>query len=210
MTLAIETWSVAWRWCSRADGVLGRRALRGEVRVQRARERTTRGSYSRIRCRSCATKAVRQRVGQRPAGAPAASRARRARRRRAARPAGEVALRQSAQVLDQRELEHARPGPELADRQRRDGLEGEDEARQASRRGGRRRAGSARRPGRGRAPCPRARAARAWAACGSSRPAGSCADAADLRLDEVEVVEEPLGRRRHELAAMDVVRRATR
>ncbi len=83
-------------------------------------------------------------------------------------------LRQAAQVLDERQLEHARPGPQLADRERCDRLVAVQEAEQllaveaavavADQLDGHGVDAGSRR---------RCRAPRAWAARGSSRAAGS-------------------------------------
>ena len=120
--------------------------------------------------------------------------------------AGEQFLRQAAQVLDQRELEHARPRPQLADGQRRDALVAVEELREllaieaavavahqlhGDRINARLAAMLARREGGQRA---------------RVGPRQVAADAADLRGDEVEVVEQPVGGGGDEDAAADVVR----
>ena len=123
--------------------------------------------------------------------------------------AGEDPRRQDSQVLQERELEHAGPCPELADRQRRHGLIGEDEARESLRveppvavpdqlQRHRVDAGLAREVARGEPGellvVPRREVV---------------AHGARLRLDEVKVVEEPLGRGVDGIAPADVAGQET-
>ena len=113
--------------------------------------------------------------------------------------------RSAAQVLDQRELQRARPRPELADRERRDRLERGDEALQPLRVEAagaatdqlERQRVDARRPGElvgrdGRKPP-------------EERRRQIVVDVARRRRDDVEVVEQPLGRGRGRLAAPGVL-----
>ncbi len=120
-------------------------------------------------------------------------------------PALERFVRQSPQVLDEGELEHAGPGPQLADGQGRHRLVGGHEAHelvpvQAA-------VGVADQlQGHGVDPCDARHLPRGQ--LGQIRVVLArkvVPDAPDLGLDEVEVVEEPFRRRGDELAAVDVV-----
>ena len=117
-----------------ANRIFDRLAAGGERRVELLPQRAGRGSCSRERCSSRMTNAG-MRVG-RPR-APARVTARAMRRARSAceplRARWSRAIGPHPQVFDQRQLERARPRPQLAHRQRRDGLEGGDEAMQALR-----------------------------------------------------------------------------
>ncbi len=118
---------------------------------------------------------------------------------------GHQLVREAAQVLDERGLQHARPGPDLAEAQRRSRLVRGQEALEPlgvepavavaqqldgqevhARRGAQ--------PGGGER--------RQLAVVGRRQVA---ADVHHLGLDQVEVVEQPLGRGRHGLAAVHVV-----
>ena len=106
-----------------------------------------------------------------------------------------------AQVLEQRELQHARPRPELAHRQRRDRLEGADEALQPLRVEP---AGA--RPDQLEGQGVDARQPGELVGGDARQPAEEgrreiVLDVARRGGDDVEVVEQPLGGRRHRLAA---------
>jgi hypothetical protein len=126
-------------------------------------------------------------------------------RRGSGSPDVEDLLGQPAQVLDQADLEHARPRPQLADGQGRHGLVGRDEPHE---------------------PLPVQTAValpdqlqrhRVHAGRAGQVPRGELrqleviplrevvADAPGLGLDEVEVVQQPLGRWRHRLAPVHVL-----
>ena len=136
---------------------------------------------------------------------------RRAGRRRAdARGSSASTIRPRPQVVDQRQLEHARPRPQLAHRQRRDGLEGRDEPVQALRI---ETAGAVADELEGH----RVDAWKAGELVGRDprqalveRRRQIVADVACRRRDDVEVVEQPLGRRRRLLAAARVFSEARR
>ena len=114
-------------------------------------------------------------------------------------------LRQPAQVLDEGELQHARPGPQLADRERRDRLVAVQEAHQllpveaavavADELHGQ---GVDARVAR---ELPRGELGQLAVVA----PRQVLAHVADLGRDQVEVVEEPLRRRRDELPPVHVV-----
>ena len=121
MTFATETWAAAWRWCSLriASSAVVCCATRCASTAARTAER--RGPYSRTRCSSCTTNAgwsCGGSGGGRPWPAASICATYASAARRAARASSPL-LRQAAQVLDEGELEHARPGPQLADRERR-------------------------------------------------------------------------------------------
>ena len=148
--------SICWR-----DEVLrrpprARRRAAGRTRAcaaGAARRRRCGGPRRRRRRRAVPAPSIRAHVGV--GGAARASRA------------SSISLGEPAQVLDERQLQHARPGPQLADGQRRHRLVAVHEARRAAGgRGGCRCGGSARPPWRRRA---RRRPARAAASLGSSR-----------------------------------------
>ena len=124
MTLATETWAAACCWCSprMASSAVVRCARGGRRRAARTAE--SRGPYSRTRCRSWTTKAgwISARQRRRPP-VPRGVDLRDVAVGRAPRGARlERLLGQPAQVLDQRQPEHARPRPQLADGERRDRL----------------------------------------------------------------------------------------
>ena len=116
---------------------------------------------------------------------------------------------EAAQVLDQRQLEHARPGPELADRERRHALEAFDERGQlvprepavavAQQLDGHRIDARL-------AHVFRRREARQFAVVGAGQVP---ADVLDFRRHQVEVVEQPLGRWGDEDAGPYVMRQRT-
>ena len=176
MALATETWPVAWRWCS------------ARIASSRVRPRPASRSSSRPRSRDSARAVLahalqdlhRERHGDRlgqgrdgvgvvrgvEAGQGGVGRG-------PPLPAVEDLLGQPAQVLDQGQLQHAGPGPQLADGQGRHRLVGGHEAREPLRGpGGRRCGGRAPGPWRGRARCPPAPAGPAWAAPGRTSRAG--------------------------------------
>ena len=192
-----------------ADRILGRRPLRGQRLLHCCGEGRHAGVVLAHPLPELRHEGARERVGQR-AGRMAVLQPRESEVRLQACPAPcEHSVGQEPQVLDQRELEHAGPRPELADRQRRNGLKGEDEARepvciepsvavpdQLERH--RMDAGLARE-----------------LACRELRQLPVVPDGevvphgARLRDDEMEVVEKPLGGRRNGDALVDVVSEAT-
>ena len=112
---------------------------------------------------------------------------------------------QASEVLDEGQLEHAGPRPELADRQRGDRLVRDHEADQAVAiqpavalpNELQRHRVDARRPGL----LPRGQ----FRELEIIFPREGVEDATDLGFDEVEIVQQPLRRGRHDLAAVDVV-----
>ncbi len=126
MTFATETWAAASRWCSPriASSAVCRSTARCASRPLRTAER--RGPYSRTRWRSWTTKRGVERARQRRGHAlPRGVDPRHVRVGRApGRAGGERLVREPPEVLDERELQHARPRPELADGERGDRLEG--------------------------------------------------------------------------------------
>ena len=118
---------------------------------------------------------------------------------------GQQLLRQPAQVLDQRELQHARPRPQLADRQRRDPLVAVQELDQllaietavaVPDQFDRNRVDA-------RLAAVLARGQRRQRARIGARQVP--ADVGDLGGDQMKVVEEPVGRRHDELAGANIV-----
>ena len=109
---------------------LSRCARRGAPRSRRAAasgEARTRGA----RCSSCTTYAVCRSAGSGTdacSGVPVDARHAGRRRRGAPRAPSSISSARRLQVLDERQLQHARPRPQLADRQRRDALEAVEEA----------------------------------------------------------------------------------
>ena len=188
------------------DGLLGRGPARGEVRVEAAPHRREAGpvlpraleelhDQRRVqRARQRRGHALAGGVDERHVGvgvAPGGAR-------------GERLLREAPEVLDEGELQHARPGPQLAEGERGDRLEGVEVAHDLGAveaavavadqlHGQRVHAGGAGAIARGE---------RRQLAVVAAREV--LADVPDLGGDEVVVVEEPLPRRRHELAAARV------
>ena len=132
ITLATDAWLVACRWCSSRtmSSAVTPRAARCASSAARSGER--RSSYSRARCSICTTYASCDVPRQRHRRLlRVAVDAREQRVRGAARRARvEDLVGQPAQVLDERELQHARPRPQLADRERRDALKAVEEERE--------------------------------------------------------------------------------
>ena len=193
-----------------ADRVLGRQsaARRGGPRARRARGeargRTRARAAAAARRTRCAAPAAAAAAAPCAAGVDAARRTSSAARR--ASRASQHLLGEPPQVLDERELQHARPGPQLADRQRRDASGSCSRKRtqlvaveaavavadQLDRQGVDARVAGV-----------LARRELRQLAVVAARQV--LADVADLRRDQVEVVEQPLRRRRDELAPVHVV-----
>ena len=115
-----------------ANRLLGRRAAATARCVSIAvRIDDSRRPYSRTRCSSCTTNATSRSAGGsgRPACRPRRSDPRHVRvgsQARAARTSSD-SRRQPPEIFDERQLQHAGPRPQLADRQRRDALVAVDE-----------------------------------------------------------------------------------
>ena len=116
-----------------ADRILGRRPSRGKRLLHRGGEGGHAGVVLAHPLPELRHEGARKRVGQR-AGSITALQAREGGvRLQARRPPGKDSVGQKPQVLEERELEHAGPRPQFADRQRRHGLKREDEPREALR-----------------------------------------------------------------------------
>ena len=124
MALATDTCVIALPLMLAADRLFGRHlpAPRDRPR-RRAAARGTVRPYSRVRSSSWTIDASSQRRRARPSAAPVSACAQDSRRRcMRARVRAQNLVGQPAQVLDERQRQHARPRPQLADRQRRDAL----------------------------------------------------------------------------------------
>ena len=111
-----------------ANLLLGRRPASGQRPLHRRREGGNEGVVLAHPRPELGHEGARDRLGQRAGRRPELQSREGAIRLPARRAPGAEAVGQDPQVLEQRDLEHAGQSPELADRQRRHGLEGEDEA----------------------------------------------------------------------------------
>ncbi len=111
-----------------AHGILGRRPFCGQGDFDRRCESRDAGVELAHPLPELGDESARERFGQRERRRRVLQLREGSVGRQASRPPGQDPVGQDAQVLEQRELEHAGQGPELADRERRHRLEGEDEA----------------------------------------------------------------------------------
>ena len=206
-TFATDTCAAASRWCSPRIASSAVCAIGGELRVEAAPDRREARPVLAHPLEELHHERRMERARQ-PLGLrlPGCVDSRHVGVGRAARrPRGERLVREPPEVLDEGELQHARPRPELSDGERRDGLEGVQPAHEL----GAIEAAVA---------VPdQLHGERVDARVAGLLPRGELgqlavvaarevlADVPDLGGDEVEVVEEPLRRRRDELAAVHVV-----
>ena len=188
-----------------ANRILGGRPLRDQRLLHRSSEGGHAGVEFAHPLPELRHESARQRLGQRTGRVTVLDPRQRVVRREACRPPRQDSVGQEPQVLEEPELEHAGQRPQLADRQRRYGLKGENETGEPPRA-----EPAVTVPDQLERHRMDARLARefAWRE-GRQRPIVTSgevpSDGPRLRLDEVEVVEQPLGGRRHRDAPVDVV-----
>ena len=133
MALATDAWLAAWRCCSARTMSSAIMPRDGEVAFERgAQRRAPDVVFARPMQHLHQVRVVRVLRESRPRARSGRRRFARHRRRRRAGRCGStrISSAEPAEVLDQRELEHARPGPQLTERQRRDPLIAVEEQRQ--------------------------------------------------------------------------------
>ena len=208
IALATEAWLAACRWCSSAHDVFGHGVALDQVRFERGAQRRAADVVFTGAVQHLHDVGIVRRLGNghRRVGRRGVE-AQHVRVGGAARGAADQDfVGQPAQVLDQRELQHARPRPQLADGERRHALIAVQEVRElrqvepavavAQQLDG-----------------DRIDARLAGVIAGDQRrqlavvaPRQVLADLDNLRRDQVEVVEEPLGGGRDEGAVSHVFR----